>query len=135
MIATWSSAFATGIELIDKQHKELFRILRDLEQMVLTQCKQYEYKDFVDIIGEIRDYMTYHFYTEEKLMKEINYPEIDIHKQRHQTFKKEINKVNYIELKENPLKVIDYLRGYIELWIMQHMLLEDIKIGNYLENR
>ena len=133
MIATWSSAFATGIELIDEQHKELFRIFRDLDQMVLTECKQYEYKDFVDLTCEIRDYMTYHFYTEEKFMKEIAYPEIDSHKQGHEIFIKEINKINYIELEKNSLKVMSHLRGHLELWIMQHMLLEDIKIGQYLK--
>lgn len=133
MIATWSSAFATGIELIDEQHKELFRIFRDLDQMILTECKQYEYKAFVDLTCEIRDYMTYHFYTEEKFMKEIAYPEIESHKKGHEAFIKEINKINYIELEKNPLKIMKHLRGHVELWIMQHMLLEDIKIGQYLK--
>lgn len=133
MIATWNSAFETGIQVLDEQHKELFRMLRDLEQMVLTECKQYEYEDFVHLICEIRDYMTYHFYTEEKLMQEMNYPEIDIQRKAHGNFKDEINKINYIELQETPLKVIEHLRSYIELWIMQHMLLEDVKIGEFFK--
>lgn len=109
MIATWTSAFETGIEDLDQQSKELFRMLRDL--------------------------VTYHFYTEENIMENIGYPQLHTQKQAHEKFKLEINKINYIELKENPLKVIDHVRAFVELWIMQHMLLEDVKIGQYYKEK
>ncbi|MDA3730687.1 hemerythrin family protein [Niameybacter massiliensis] len=131
MVSTWNNAFEIGIETIDAQHKELFRMLRDLEQMVLTKCSQYEYNDFVKLICEVRDYSTYHFYEEEKIMEVTEFLELDNHRKQHIAFKEEINKINYIQLEKEPLPIINELKSYIELWIMQHMLLEDTKLRTY----
>ena len=132
MISTWNNAFEVGIETIDAQHKELFRMLRDLEQMVLTKCSQYEYNDFVKLICEVRDYSTYHFYEEERIMEVTGFAEIEKHRVQHMEFRTEINKINYIQLEKEPLPIINQLKSYIELWIMQHMLLEDVKLKAYV---
>lgn len=129
MLAAWNDSFKTNIDIIDKQHKELFRLLRDLEQMLLTKCVQYKYDDFVYTLCEIREYVTYHFYTEEKYMIEINYPDLAIHQKSHETFKKNINKINYDDLKADPYKVIKAVKIQVEDYIMHHILIEDKKIS------
>ncbi|MGL5330263.1 MAG: bacteriohemerythrin, partial [Peptostreptococcaceae bacterium] len=131
----WNDAFKTHIDILDKQHKELFRLLRDLEQMLLTKCVQYEYDDFVHTLCEIRDYVTYHFYTEEKYMEEIGYTELEIHQQLHEVFKKNINKINYDDLKQDPCRVIKDVKIQVEDYIMHHILIEDKKINKYKENK
>ncbi len=128
MVSAWSEAFEIGITVIDMQNKELFRLLRDLEQMVLTQCAQYTYTNFVHLICEIREYATYHFYEEEKIMETLEYEALEEHKALHKQFEEHIGSINYIQLEKNPLPIIDELRSFIELWIMQHILLEDMKL-------
>ena len=129
MVSAWSEAFEIGITVIDMQNKELFRLLRDLEQMVLTQCAQYTYTDFVHLICEIREYATYHFYEEEKIMETLEYEALEEHKALHKQFEEHIGSINYTQLEKNPLPIIDELRGFIELWIMRHILLEDMKLA------
>lgn len=129
MVSAWNKAFETGITVIDMQNKELFRLLRDLEQMVLTKCTQYIYTDFVHLICEIREYATYHFYEEEKIMAMLEYEGLEEHKALHKQFEKYIGSINYIQLEKEPLGIIDDLRSYIELWIMRHILLEDMKLA------
>ena len=133
MVSAWSEAFETGITVIDMQNKELFRLLRDLEQMVLTQCTQYTYTDFVHLICEIREYATYHFYEEEKVMEALGYKDLEEHKGLHKQFEEYIGSINYTQLEKNPLPIIDELRGFIELWIMRHILLEDMKLRSIVK--
>ncbi|MGL4345179.1 MAG: bacteriohemerythrin [Cellulosilyticaceae bacterium] len=134
MVSQWNNAFETHIPLIDNQHKEIFRLLRDLEQIVLTKCEQYSYDTLVNTLCEIRDYATYHFYAEEELMRQYAYPEYADHVKSHQQFTQKINAINYIELKQNPLSTIHQIHVDVQDYIMHHILLMDTAFGQYICN-
>lgn len=131
MLSAWSKDFEIGIDIIDRQHQELFRLLRDLEQMVLTKCTQYDYKNFISIISEIREYATYHFYEEEKLMEAVGYKGLEEHKKRHREFEKYIYSISYTQLEKDPLPIIKGLRTFVTSWIMNHILIEDMKLKSF----
>ena len=67
----WASNMETGYSDIDTQHKQLFKIGRDLEQLIRIQCIGVTDKQLLDIVCELRDYTGYHFYEEERMMKEM----------------------------------------------------------------
>ena len=65
---------------IDRQHRELVNMLNRLNDAV----KNYESrKDIYRIIDEVISYTRLHFATEEQLMVQSGFPEIESHKKMH----------------------------------------------------
>ena len=121
----WDNSIATGNEEIDSHNKVLFRIGRDIEQLILTDCRAASEKDLLAKLCEIREYMTYHFYTEEKILKENNFVGFEAHKARHEDFKRFINAVDCTDLVERPTQELKKIRNFLQDWVFSHIMLED----------
>lgn len=57
----WEKNLNTSIESIDVQHKQLFKLGRDMEQLLQMQCIGVTDKQLLDIVCGLRDFTAYHF--------------------------------------------------------------------------
>ena len=121
----WASNMETGYSDIDTQHKQLFKIGRDLEQLIRIQCIGVTDKQLLDIVCELRDYTGYHFYEEERMMKEMGYPRTAAHKKFHKKCSDYIMKLDLPKIKEDPMKHLKLIKDEVQDWIMTHVLSED----------
>lgn len=121
----WAPDMETGYNDIDTQHKQLFKIGRDLEQLIRIQCIGVTDKQLLDIVCELRDYTGYHFYEEERMMQEMNYAYIAEHKKFHKQCSDYVMKLNLPKIKEEPLKQLKMIKDEVQDWIMIHVLKED----------
>lgn len=128
----WCSEMETGHPLIDTQHKELFRIGREIEQLVMCHCIGVTNKQLLTIVLELRDYVAYHFYHEENIMKEVNYPNFMTHKEKHNDVIQFILTIDLKELSKEPYKVLSKIKAYLQDWIFSHILIEDVALGKYI---
>jgi len=79
-LIVWDDSIATGIEIIDEQHKELIRLINRLNSAM----QQGKGKAVVgEILDEVGRYATYHFNHEESLFDKYGYPEVEDHKAVH----------------------------------------------------
>ncbi|MEJ5274143.1 MAG: bacteriohemerythrin, partial [Spirochaetota bacterium] len=86
-----------------------------------------------DILDELLNYSNYHFNAEEAIMKEINYPYYDQHKDEHEVFISEVNELVSTYKNGNydvTVKTLDFLY----YWILNHILASDKKISNFIKN-
>lgn len=127
----WDDSLSLGIDKLDLQHRELFRIGRDIEQLLLIHCIGVTEQQLMTILYELRDFITYHFYEEEALMKKIHYPDIQKHIQEHKNFSKYINGIDYTALCASPYVGLKELRDHLVKWIFEHLVAEDQLLGNY----
>lgn len=125
----WSKSFETGMEEIDTQHKELFRIGRDIEQLLRIQCIGVSDKQLLDIVCSIRDFTGYHFYAEEGMMKEMDYPGRDAHVAYHKACSDFIMKVDMPQLKADPVKGLKQIHDEVKSWITFHVIAEDLAMA------
>ena len=88
-------------------------------------------KDLFNLLYELRDYVTYHFYEEEKIMKEINFPEFDQHRLEHQKFLTCINRIDYDKLCANPCDELKKLKDDMTDWSFTHIVQQDQKLISY----
>ena len=121
----WAPNMETGNEGIDTQHKQLFKIGRDLEQLIRIQCIGVTDKQLLDIVCELRDFTGYHFYEEERMMQEMNYPRTSAHKKFHKKCSDYITKLDLPKIKENPMEQLKLIKDEVQKWIMEHVLSED----------
>ncbi|MDR0374287.1 MAG: bacteriohemerythrin [Treponema sp.] len=127
----WQARFSVGIPLIDDQHKRLIEITNNLYDA----CRQSGaiYTGFVAALHQTADYVVFHFGTEDKIMRRINYPDYAIHSKEHEMFVKEV--LRQMHDYENEKTYAPHaLARYLRDWILSHIALTDLKLGAYLLN-
>ena len=78
-----------------------------------------------------RSYANFHFVTEEKIIKKVNFPETDKHFQSHKKFNEYIQ--NNFQKIENVS--IDDLFDFAVDWLVNHVLREDQELGKFIQKK
>lgn len=79
-IANWNSRYETGIGIIDTQHKALFDAVNRLADSFKAGTSKAQVKDSLDFLVK---YTVEHFQTEEKHMRDMDYPKLASHLAEH----------------------------------------------------
>ena len=132
-IVVWDEKYATGIQLIDSQHKELISLTNELFQACLD--GENTVKDvFKETMGRMVDYVRFHFGAEQELLQRVKYPDYQEHKKQHDGFVMQIiTTVNdYNEGKKlAPNQFVRALRD----WILGHIAHYDKLYASYIFNQ
>ena len=126
---SWDASYDLGIEQVDKQHRHLVELINDLYCACLGEKGALEEK-FRQVMKELVTYVMIHFKDEEKLMEEINYPNIKEHKQYHEDFVREILKsVN--DYQNGKQLVPNYFVRFLRDWLFNHILITDKEMSKF----
>lgn len=127
-----------GIKLIDDQHKELLKIMNQLETSIHENSQR---RDILTIVDELIDYAAYHFITEEKMFDKIDYEEAEIHKKEHAEFVEKFdaikNKISNDEfyLMKSAIEISDDIFNYIISWFIEHITGSDRRYVELLKGK
>lgn len=121
-----------GVEKLDNEHRELFRIINEAMRLLGNEFKEDKYDDIVQILNELKDYTEYHFRHEEKYMEEINHPELLLQKRQHMEFTTKINELDAIVDFREQHEVLEELLKYLVTWLYRHIIGSDIMIGKMM---
>lgn len=124
----WIKELETGDELIDQQHKEFFRIGRDIEQLLVRKCIGVQEQELLDIVCELREYVSYHFYSEETIMLQKGYSNYELHFKEHLGFRRYVMEIDCPALAKNPYKELKAIKSMIQSWVFNHMMGEDVRM-------
>lgn len=124
----WTKYLNTGFDIIDEQHMELLKIEYKIQQCLQTKCRMVDSIHLMNLIVELRNYVTYHFYEEEKLIAQINPSELQRHKEKHEEFIDLITDIECKELLDHPERVLRTLQLDIQRWFFEHVVKEDYKV-------
>lgn len=116
----WSSEYATGIDVIDEQHKQIFVFINKLSAAGTAGSSRDELKTIID--GLI-DYTMMHFEFEEKLQEKAGYPFLVAHKSVHKMFKKRIDQ--FVDRFNNGEDVSADLTNMLMNWLITHIKRDD----------
>ena len=84
----WSDEYRIGLDEIDSQHKRL----NDLGNKVIATCNRHQSQDMiVDSMDALKKYTTWHFQSEEVLMRIYEYPDYTDHRDEHVALIKELH--------------------------------------------
>ncbi len=128
----FSNEYLTGIELIDKEHRQLFALVNDVHNLIHDEFIFDKYDEIVRILTELRNYTEMHFHDEETYMEQIHYPELDAQRRAHNAFIEKLVDINFAELEDMDDNQQEYLQGILDFlakWLINHILKMDKKIG------
>jgi hemerythrin len=130
ILVEWDDRYSVGIPFIDDQHKELIHLTNELFQGCLKgdeTARSY----FRKTIKGVVDYVGKHFSAEEKMLENVNYPELAEHKKQHEEFvKKVLEDVKSFQdgRKFDPNVLVRYLKD----WILSHIAMSDRSYAEYI---
>lgn len=125
----WQDEFNIGVDVIDKEHKRLFKIINKLfafgEEGKKSQWACQEG------IKYFREHAVKHFAEEEKYMASINYEGLETHKHIHDGFRKKTLPALEEELERTDYApdAVDHFLGVCAGWLIGHTLTEDRAIA------
>lgn len=128
----WTPDFSVDDEDMDSEHKQWLSILNTLFDALNNGEDRYVIKDVID---RMVTYSKYHLTNEEALLEDINYPQLEIHRQKHDEL---IGKLNRIKEQFNSGTNFKLTVDAIKLlkeWLVNHILVTDKKYANYMKAR
>ena len=125
----FTQAYLVGIDLIDREHKEIFRIADKAFQMVKYYNASAGFDDIVTALNELKVCIAEHFDDEEAYMEEIHYEALDAQKRAHAAYIDKLENINFSEAEKNPQKYFQKLIEFLIGWLINHITNMDKKIS------
>jgi hemerythrin len=123
----WSNKFEVGHERIDFEHKIFLNLIREASRLPQGDISQ---ERVLMHLNEVKQYAVFHFTSEENIMFDVNYPDIQPHKNEHEMLLALFDdKVHQYRLQEIGLeKVVEFLFE----WFALHTTQVDTRLAKYI---
>ena len=120
----WEDEYNIGVDIIDKEHKRLFKIINKLFAFSEEKKGQWACQEGIKYFKE---HAIKHFGNEEHYMESINYRNLQCHKQIHEDFRKNTLPALEEELERTDYspESVDHFLGVCTGWLIGHTLTED----------
>ncbi|MBD5520306.1 MAG: hemerythrin family protein [Lachnospiraceae bacterium] len=124
----FTEEYLTGIDLIDKEHEELFHIVDRANRLVKSFDASSSYDKIMQILDELKAYTKNHFEDEEEYMESIHYEGLEAQKRAHEAFIDKLENIDFEEIENNPEEYLQKLIEFLLGWLINHILHTDKKI-------
>ena len=117
----WKEDLTVGINSIDDQHKELFRLINAFYNSIINKSNK---EGVSQVIKDLEDYIIVHFNAEETLMRASNYTGYASHKAEHEKFIETV--ANYRKRHDEGRLLLSLeVTNFIKNWITDHIMKTD----------
>jgi len=128
----WSDDYLIGIDEIDNQHKEFFKI----GHQFFTECLADEGEECIhNTLKFLANYAREHFKAEEAFMKKIEYPRLENHARLHKDFLERYSDL-MVEFKEagRTDKMVNKIIAIVMDWLKDHIVEADGDYARHAKN-
>ncbi len=126
----WSEKLSVGNKTIDGQHQYLINLM---SQIIFSRKNKRDLVYINGVIHKLYEYAVLHFFTEEDLMKQLDYPNYESHKKEHEFFIKELEKFEKEALEGN-VYVNFEIMIFLKKWLINHIQVTDKDLMPYFFN-
>lgn len=124
----FTDEYLTGIDLVDKEHEQLFHIIGETEQLVRTFEASDGYDRIMELLEQLTQYTKSHFKDEEEYMESIHYEGLAAQRRAHDAFVGKLEEINREEIESAPEEKLHELLEFLLGWLINHILQADKKI-------
>lgn len=127
---TWREEFNLGVDVIDKEHQRLFKIINKLfEYREAEKDAQWICQEGIKFF---KNHALKHFNDEEAYMASVGYEGLERHRHVHQGFRENTLPALELELEQTDYApdAVEHFLGVCAGWLIGHTLTEDMAITN-----
>ena len=130
---SWQVSYNVNVEPMDRQHQKIFDYMATVHGALANKA---EYNDTKEMLDKLNIYCKMHFYEEERLMEEMNYPSTLGHKRQHDRFVLDLDsfRFRFSDLQRHTQKASDDF-VMIKDWFINHILSEDMRYSEFYINK
>ncbi|MDT8447954.1 MAG: bacteriohemerythrin [bacterium] len=129
-ITKWDQRFSLGIDQIDEQHKRLFELIGNLEQVLMDLSLRKALNDLIE-------YTETHFSYEQMMLDQAGYPAFDAHLGEHEKFTGTATQT-YDQINQD-LRSINkkgaHLAAFLRDWLTQHIMKTDKQYVDFMKDK
>jgi hemerythrin-like metal-binding protein len=128
----WSVRYSVGVAKLDEQHKQIIGMLNRL--VTSPESRDANSETISEILTTMTRYSLEHFKTEEGLLKEHGYPDLEKHRQEHIAYRKkaiDFSTATSLGVESVPQILVTYLFE----WWTNHILEEDMKYKSFFAEK
>jgi hemerythrin len=122
-VIRWREGFAIDIAQVDDEHEHLFVSVKVLDLKLVERT-----------LVELLDYVVTHFSNEQTLMEKSGYPACDQHVKLHEKFGAQIADFLSSAAPWSQAR-IQKLRRFLNKWLIDHILMRDLRFGKWYAQR
>lgn len=123
--------YSVQIREIDQQHRTLVGLINEVFEAKTNDLGK---KVIAGLLERLADYTKNHFATEEALMEEYGYPELEAHRKEHQFFTTKVGDF-YRAFNTNQDYIIGEILDFLKNWLVKHIMEMDKGYGRFLTER
>jgi hemerythrin len=124
----FSDEYLTGIEIVDVEHKELFRIIDEVNQLTKDFSPVSGFDNIMALLKELTAYTKQHFKDEEEYMERIGYDGLEVQRRAHDSFVDKLENIDLQAMDDNPMEELHSLLEFLLGWLINHILYTDKQI-------
>ena len=126
----WKDEYSVGIQIMDDQHKEIFKLVAELKEA-------FEKKEKIDLeytLARMDVFALYHFASEEQLMARYAFDGLEEHTKGHQAFRDrlEVFREKYTNFPDKEFEVAEEILSSVQEWIESHLLVLDMEYSRFI---
>ena len=127
----WTDNYSVKVNELDNQHKKIVGFINELHSAM----RQAHGKDVLGkILKELTDYTVFHFSTEERIMKDNDYPGYIAHKSEHDKLTTQVKELSN-NLSSGKSVLSQEVLYFLKDWLLNHIAGSDKKYSSFLNNR
>ena len=132
MTFTVTPDLVTGNDMIDTQHRQLFKAINDFQDA----CSSGQGKDRINSTMKfLTEYTAKHFGDEERLQQQSRYPDQPNHMKLHEEFKQLVRDLAKQQQDDKAtMTVLTKLSNSLGNWFMNHIMREDKKVAAHVRS-
>ena len=124
----WGYVLSVEVDEIDEDHRKLIDIFNILNHAV-TEGESPDY--LAAVLEELVNCTVWHFSHEERLMLKYGYGGMEEHQAIHRELIKSVKKLQQRILQADKTMTDEEIE-FLEVWLTEHILTEDMRLGSYL---
>lgn len=121
----FTDQYKTGITLIDDEHRRLFEIIKETNDVIEAELVHDKFDAIVHILEELKDYTIMHFQDEERYMESIAYDGLALQRVAHTAFVDRLNEINLDDVDDHQKEYLEELIDFLLAWLINHILKMD----------
>lgn len=123
----WDIRYSTGNAIIDKQHEELFKVVKRLNEAFRCGCGHPEIGQMLEFLS---NYAKEHFEVEEAFMARIAFPDQQAHRLEHRVMNQKVMELQNRYHFDDPT-VGMAASQFLYKWLRHHILQKDFAYISY----
>lgn len=124
----WTSRFSVGDPMMDAYHHIFFETIRGFA-MALPDLTPEAVEDRIQFLS---NYAGMHFESEERLMEQVGYPDLETHREQHRLFKEQLTLIQQAYQATPSTALAEKLLALSQEWLKEHILTEDMRYKDYV---